>query len=81
LSFTFWPGEILNDANALLTSGYAFLLFKEEMSVQNLIDCCLREGDKLYLRVSSPTIRNKPVSILQIILLLKTICYPLSTKV
>ncbi|XP_076813337.1 cytoplasmic polyadenylation element-binding protein 4-like isoform X1 [Clavelina lepadiformis] len=43
--------------------GYAFLLFQDEMSVQNLISCCLKDGDKLYLRVSSPTIREKPVQI------------------
>nr|CAB3233392.1 cytoplasmic polyadenylation element-binding protein 4-like [Phallusia mammillata] len=43
--------------------GYAFLLFQEELSVQNLIGCCMKDGDKLYLRVSSPTIRDKPVQI------------------
>uniref|UniRef100_H2Z754 RRM domain-containing protein n=1 Tax=Ciona savignyi TaxID=51511 RepID=H2Z754_CIOSA len=30
--------------------GYAFLLFQDEMSVQNLISCCIKDGDKLYLR-------------------------------
>lgn len=43
--------------------GYAFLLFHEETSVQALIDACLQEEDKLYLCVSSPTIKDKPVQI------------------
>lgn len=43
--------------------GYAFLLFHEESSVQALIDACLHEDDKLYLCVSSPTIKDKPVQI------------------
>lgn len=43
--------------------GYAFLLFQEESSVQALIDACLQEDDKLYLCVSSPTIKDKPVQI------------------
>ncbi|KAF7696272.1 cytoplasmic polyadenylation element-binding protein 2 isoform X1 [Silurus meridionalis] len=43
--------------------GYAFLLFQEESSVQALIEACLEEGGKLYLCVSSPTIKDKPVQI------------------
>lgn len=43
--------------------GYAFLLFHEESSVQALIDNCFQEDDKLYLCVSSPTIKDKPVQI------------------
>ncbi|KAM6916002.1 cytoplasmic polyadenylation element-binding protein 3 isoform 2-T2 [Xenentodon cancila] len=43
--------------------GYAFLLFQEEASVQALIDACLEEDGKLYLCVSSPTIKDKPVQI------------------
>lgn len=42
--------------------GYAFLLFQEESSVQALIDACIEEDGKLYLCVSSPTIKDKPVS-------------------
>lgn len=42
--------------------GYAFLLFQEESSVQALIEACLEEDGKLYLCVSSPTIKDKPVS-------------------
>lgn len=42
--------------------GYAFLLFQEETSVQALIDACIEEDGKLYLCVSSPTIKDKPVS-------------------
>ncbi|XP_014899440.1 cytoplasmic polyadenylation element-binding protein 2 isoform X1 [Poecilia latipinna] len=43
--------------------GYAFLLFQEESSVQALIDACMEEDGKLYLCVSSPTIKDKPVQI------------------
>jgi len=43
--------------------GYAFLLFHEESSVQSLIDACIQGDDKLYLCVSSPTIKDKPVQI------------------
>lgn len=43
--------------------GYAFLLFQDEASVQMLIDACIQEDDKLYLCVSSPTIKDKPVQI------------------
>lgn len=42
--------------------GYAFLLFQDESSVQALIDACIEEDAKLYLCVSSPTIKDKPVS-------------------
>ncbi|XP_007961750.1 cytoplasmic polyadenylation element-binding protein 3 isoform X7 [Chlorocebus sabaeus] len=42
--------------------GYAFLLFQEESSVQALIDACLEEDGKLYLCVSSPTIKDKPLN-------------------
>ena len=45
-------------------SGYAFLLFQDESSVQALIDACIQEDSKLYLCVSSPTIKDKPVSLL-----------------
>lgn len=43
--------------------GYAFLLFQDESSVQALIDACIQEDGKLYLCVSSPTIKDKPVSV------------------
>jgi len=43
--------------------GYAFLLFQDEASVQALIAVCIEEDNKLYLCVSSPTIRDKPVQI------------------
>lgn len=46
----------------LFIPGYAFLLFQEETSVQALIDACIEEDGKLYLCVSSPTIKDKPVS-------------------
>lgn len=43
--------------------GYAFLLFQDESSVQQLIEACIVDDDKLYLCVSSPTIKDKPVQI------------------
>uniref|UniRef100_A0A8U7NP07 Cytoplasmic polyadenylation element binding protein 4 n=1 Tax=Corvus moneduloides TaxID=1196302 RepID=A0A8U7NP07_CORMO len=43
--------------------GYAFLLFQDESSVQALIDACIEEDGKLYLCVSSPTIKDKPVEV------------------
>lgn len=47
-----------------LFSGYSFLLFQDEVSVQNLIDACIMDDDKLYWCVSSPTMKNKPVCML-----------------
>ncbi|KAG8135442.1 hypothetical protein E2320_008470 [Naja naja] len=57
--------------------GYAFLLFQEESSVQALIDACLEEDGKLYLCVSSPTIKDKPVIELAMIMdrLYGGVCY------
>ena len=39
------------------------LFFQDESSVQSLIDACIQDEDKLYLCVSSPTIKDKPVQI------------------
>jgi len=41
--------------------GYCFLLFQDELSVQALVDACFVEDGKLYWRVSSPTMKDKPV--------------------
>lgn len=38
-------------------------IHQDECSVQNLIENCIIEDDKLYICVSSPTIKNKPVQI------------------
>ena len=38
-------------------------VFQDESSVQSLIDACIQDEDKLYLCVSSPTIKDKPVQI------------------
>lgn len=54
--------DFIPDHNIVVSQGYAFLLFQEESSVQALIDACLEEDGKLYLCVSSPTIKDKPVS-------------------
>ena len=40
-----------------------FFLLQDESSVQALIDACIQDDDKLYLCVSSPTIKDKPVQI------------------
>lgn len=55
------PGSTSNPA--VFCVGYAFLLFQDESSVQALIDACIEEDGKLYLCVSSPTIKDKPVSV------------------
>ena len=39
------------------------LQFQDESSVQQLIESCIQDEDKLYLCVSSPTIKDKPVQI------------------
>ncbi|VDP00284.1 unnamed protein product [Soboliphyme baturini] len=43
--------------------GYAFLIFESESSVQRLVEHCHESDDKLYMCVSSPTIREKPVQV------------------
>lgn len=40
-----------------------YSIFQDEGSVQQLIDACIQDEDKLYLCVSSPTIKDKPVQI------------------
>lgn len=63
VSLQLWGEALTFPAFVLLSpQGYAFLLFQEESSVQALIDACLEEDGKLYLCVSSPTIKDKPVS-------------------
>lgn len=42
--------------------GYCFLLFHDEASVHALLDSCVLDGGKYYWVVSSPTVRDKPVS-------------------
>lgn len=43
--------------------GYAFLIFQEERSVQDLIEMCVLDDGKLYMVVSSPSMKDKPVQI------------------
>lgn len=43
--------------------GYAFLIFQEERSVQDLIETCVMDDGKLYMVVSSPSMKDKPVQI------------------
>ena len=42
---------------------YLISNLQDESSVQALIDACIQDDDKLYLCVSSPTIKDKPVQI------------------
>uniref|UniRef100_A0A673IX70 Cytoplasmic polyadenylation element-binding protein 2-like n=1 Tax=Sinocyclocheilus rhinocerous TaxID=307959 RepID=A0A673IX70_9TELE len=60
--FVDWPHKA-ESKSYFPPKGYAFLLFQEESSVQALIEACLEEDGKLYLCVSSPTIKDKPVQI------------------
>ena len=48
----------------MIVTGYCFLLFQEELSVQALIEACLADDGKLYWCVTSPTMKDKPVSVL-----------------
>lgn len=43
--------------------GYAFLIFNYERSVQELIDDCVVDDSKLYMCVSSPSMKDKAVQI------------------
>ena len=43
--------------------GYAFLIFTYERSVQDLIDECVIDDSKLYMCVSSPSMKDKAVQI------------------
>ncbi|KAK6474801.1 cytoplasmic polyadenylation element-binding protein 4-like isoform X2 [Huso huso] len=60
--FVDWPHKA-ESKSYFPPKGYAFLLFQDESSVQALIDACIEEDGKLYLCVSSPTIKDKPVQI------------------
>ncbi|XP_031645554.1 cytoplasmic polyadenylation element-binding protein 4-like isoform X2 [Oncorhynchus kisutch] len=60
--FVDWPHKA-ESKSYFPPKGYAFLLFQDESSVQDLIDACIEEDGKLYLCVSSPTIKDKPVQI------------------
>ncbi|KAJ8408840.1 hypothetical protein AAFF_G00246580 [Aldrovandia affinis] len=60
--FVDWPHKA-ESKSYFPPKGYAFLLFQDESSVQALIDACIEEDSKLYLCVSSPTIKDKPVQI------------------
>ncbi|CAG2057562.1 unnamed protein product [Timema podura] len=46
-----------------LSAMWSSRIWLDESSVQQLIDACIQDEDKLYLCVSSPTIKDKPVQI------------------
>ena len=52
-----------NFGHSFLNECFRHSLVQEEASVQSLIDACIQDDDKLYLCVSSPTIKDKPVQI------------------
>ena len=57
-----WPHKAQSKAY-FPPKGYAFLLFREEVSVHRLVKSCLSEDGKLYKFVSSLTQTNKKVQI------------------
>ncbi|XP_065827908.1 cytoplasmic polyadenylation element-binding protein 2-like [Oscarella lobularis] len=57
-----WPHKA-NSKSYFPPKGYAFLLFREEFSVQKLIASCVQEDEKLFYFVTSPTQRDKQVQI------------------
>ncbi|VDN04620.1 unnamed protein product [Thelazia callipaeda] len=55
-----WPRR---PDTARYMTGYVFLVFEDESSVQSLVNKCHKEDEKYYLFVSSPTMRDKPVQV------------------
>ena len=47
--------------NASIIVGYAFLLFRDEISVHRLVKTCVAEEGKLFMFVSSVTQTHKKV--------------------
>ncbi|KAL3984544.1 RNA recognition motif family protein [Acanthocheilonema viteae] len=62
-----WPRRPDNGVKerptARYMTGYVFLVFEDERSVQLLVNRCHKEDEKYYLFVSSPTMRDKPVQV------------------
>ena len=63
-----WFGIKIEEKNPFyMINLFWFYIFssklQDESSVQALIDACIQDDDKLYLCVSSPTIKDKPVQI------------------
>ena len=57
-----WPHK--NESKSYFPpKGYAFLLFQDEISVHRLVEVCVKEDDKLFTTISSPTIKDKSVQI------------------
>lgn len=52
-----------NRRNPRSVSGYVFLVFDKEESVQELVRHCVVDANKYYLFVSSPTMNQKPVQV------------------
>ncbi|CAD6196962.1 unnamed protein product [Caenorhabditis auriculariae] len=68
-----WPrrpehgrGDFFEDAprkGSRSVSGYVFLVFDQEESVQRLVSHCVEQDNRYYLFVSSPTMSDKPVQV------------------
>uniref|UniRef100_A0A0R3RVG1 Cytoplasmic polyadenylation element-binding protein 1 n=1 Tax=Elaeophora elaphi TaxID=1147741 RepID=A0A0R3RVG1_9BILA len=62
-----WPrrpdSSVRERPTARYMTGYVFLVFEDERSVQLLVSKCHKEDEKYYLFVSSPTMRDKPVQV------------------
>uniref|UniRef100_A0A915DPT0 Cytoplasmic polyadenylation element-binding protein 1 n=1 Tax=Ditylenchus dipsaci TaxID=166011 RepID=A0A915DPT0_9BILA len=64
--FVDWPrrSEIINkERRGKNVTGYVFLIYESEPSVQELIKKCYCDAGRYYLLISSPTMREKPVQV------------------
>uniref|UniRef100_A0A1I7XJR9 Cytoplasmic polyadenylation element-binding protein 1 n=1 Tax=Heterorhabditis bacteriophora TaxID=37862 RepID=A0A1I7XJR9_HETBA len=55
--------HLLNSVSKINYSLIFLCIFEEERSVQLLVNECHKEGERYYLFVSSPTMRDKPVQV------------------
>ncbi|KAI1711936.1 RNA recognition motif domain-containing protein [Ditylenchus destructor] len=64
--FVDWPrrSDASNrDRRAKNVTGYVFLIYENELSVQQLVGQCYCDSDRYYILISSPTMREKPVQV------------------
>jgi hypothetical protein len=57
-----WPHKS-DSKSTFPPKGYAFLIFEQESSVEELIRYCFVDRDKYYICISSSSVRDKPVSV------------------
>ncbi|CAJ0564055.1 unnamed protein product, partial [Mesorhabditis spiculigera] len=60
-----WPRQpaMKDQLPSRATTGYVFIVYEKEISVQYLMANCIAERNKFYITVSSPTMPNKPVQV------------------